>query len=414
MKKLLFIALMAMGANAQTATGEHATAVGAGSQATGKRTSAFGDLARATGDYSTAVGRFSASRGESSTAIGASSEANAKGSTALGAGSFSSGLGSTAIGQGSQATTNGAIALGQGATANSGNAVQIGAGTNSTSNTVNFGNGMKLTNVNNGAVNATSKEAVNGSQLHATNQSISNLTTIVNTKVSQTEFNNLSYSVSVNTNDITDLQNTKVDKAQVQLDIAQAKAEANAYTDTKVGALETKVNTEVTRLDKRIDATNTTVENNKVEAAKATAKVQSNLDIESAARKKADEEIYGSISKTNANLDKEIATRKLEVARLDNRIDNVINYVGNEFKAVNNRIEGLGAMTVALSTAATSSVYNPNKPTNVNFATGYYGRAGALALGVSHFLSSNTKLSVNYAAGSFTKNAVGLGVGFCF
>jgi hypothetical protein len=216
-----------------------------------------------------------------------------------------------------------------------------------------------------------------------------------------------------------------------QLDAA--KAEANSYTDTKVGALETKVNTEVKRLDdridatnqnvtnlsnkvttevarvdKRIDATNTTVEANKKEAADATAKVQSNLDKES---KRLDMKIDTEIQKVESKFNQRIT--ELDT-RLNNRIDNVLTYVGNEFRAINNRIDGLGAMTVALSTAATSSVYNPEKPTNVNFATGYYGRSGALALGISHFLSSNTKLSVNYAAGSFTKSAVGLGIGFCF
>jgi hypothetical protein len=150
------------------------------------------------------------------------------------------------------------------------------------------------------------------------------------------------------------------------------------------------------------------VEANKKVAADATAKVQSNLDKES---KRLDMKIDTEIQKVESKFNQRIT--ELDT-RLNNRIDNVLTYVGNEFKAVNNRIDGLGAMTVALSTAATSSVYNPEKPTNVNFATGYYGRSGALALGISHFLSSNTKLSVNYAAGSFTKSAVGVGVGFAF
>jgi hypothetical protein len=220
-----------------------------------------------------------------------------------------------------------------------------------------------------------------------------------------------------------------VNKSQLDAAITTS----NAYTDTKVGALETKVNTEakrlddridatnqnvtnlsnkvtteVARVDSRIDATNKVVEANKKETTEATAKVQSNLDKEA---KRLDMKIDSEIQKVESKFNQRIT--ELDT-RLNNRIDNVLTYVGNEFRAINNRIDGLGAMTVALSTAATSSVYNPEKPTNVNFATGYYGRSGALALGVSHFLSSNTKLSVNYAAGSFTKSAVGVGVGFCF
>lgn len=47
-------------------------------------------------------------------------------------------------------------------------------------------------------------------------------------------------------------------------------------------------------------------------------------------------------------------------------------------------------------------------------STGVYGKATALAVGVSHFFSSNTKVSVNWSQGSNTKSAVGLGCGFSF
>jgi predicted nucleic acid-binding Zn-ribbon protein len=280
---------------------------------------------------------------------------------------------------------------------------------------------------------------------------IINLKNGVNSKASQTSVTNLTNRVTTTETKINDLYNMKADKTQLDAAKTEAITTSNDYTNTKVGALETKVNTEVKRLDdridnldskvntevsrldgridatnqnvtnlsnkvttevarvdKRIDATNTTVEANKKEAADATAKVQSNLDKES---KRLDMKIDTETQRVESKFNQRIT--ELDT-RLNNRIDNVLTYVGNEFRAINNRIDGLGAMTVALSTAATSSVYNPEKPTNVNFATGYYGRSGALALGVSHFLSSNTKLSVNYAAGSFTKSAVGLGVGFCF
>jgi hypothetical protein len=214
-----------------------------------------------------------------------------------------------------------------------------------------------------------------------------------------------------------DVQNGKITKVangtyatdavnKGQLDAA--KAEANAYTDTKVGALETKVNTEVTRLDDRIDATNKVVEANKKEAADATAKVQSNLDKEA---KRLDMRIDTETQRVESKLNQRITEVDL---RLNNRIDAVMTYVGNEFKAVNNRIEGLGAATVALSAAASSQIYSPSKPTNVNIGTGFYGKATAIAVGMSHYFNSQTKLSVNYAAGSNTKNLVGIGAGFSF
>jgi hypothetical protein len=199
-----------------------------------------------------------------------------------------------------------------------------------------------------------------------------------------------------------------VNKSQLDAAKSEAITTSNDYTDTKVGALETKVNTEVTRLDGRIDATNKVVEANKKEATEATAKVQSNLDKES---KRLDMRIDTETQRVESKLNQRITEVDL---RLTNRIDAVMTYVGNEFKAVNNRIEGLGASMVALSAAATSSVYNPNKPTNVNIGTGFYGRSTAIAVGMSHFFNASTKVSVNWSQGSHTKNAVGIGAGFAF
>jgi hypothetical protein len=307
--------------------------------------------------------------------------------------------------------------------------------------------GNKITGVGNGT---TASDAVNKGQLDSE----------VNRLNANLEFTN--ENVRENTINITNLQNSKADKFQVELDIAQAKNEAittsNAYTDTKVGALETKVNTEVTRLDgridnldskvntevarldtridvtntnvtnlsnrvttevarvdSRIDATNKNVSNltsvveaNKKEAADATAKVQFNLDKEA---KRLDMRIDTETQRVESKLNQRITEVDL---RLNNRIDAVMTYVGNEFKAVNNRIEGLGASMVALSAAATSSVYNANKPTNLNIGTGFYGRSTAIAVGMSHFFNASTKVSVNWAQGSHTKNAVGIGAGFAF
>lgn len=155
----------------------------------------------------------------------------------------------------------------------------------------------------------------------------------------------------------------------------KAKEESLAYTDTKVKAINDKLDLEI--------------EANRL------------------AQKRLDDKINSNDEKINQRV------RDLEI-KIDNRFNAVMSYVGNEFAAVNNRIEGLGAMTVALSAAATSSVYNANKPTNLNIATGLYGRATAIAVGMSHFFNSSTKVSVNWSQGSNTKNAVGIGAGFAF
>jgi hypothetical protein len=172
---------------------------------------------------------------------------------------------------------------------------------------------------------------------------------------------------------------TKADKVQVAQDIQQARGEAirisNEYTDEKIKEVNHKLDLEI--------------EANKI------------------AQKKLDDKINSNDEKINQRV------RDLEI-KVDNRFNAVMSYVSNEFTAVNNRLEGLGASMVALSAAATSSVYNPNKPTNLNIATGVYGKGYAIAGGLSHFFNSQTKVSVNWSQGSNTKNAVGVGVGFSF
>ena len=224
--------------------------------------------------------------------------------------------------------------------------------------------GQKITGVGNGTV---ATDAVNKGQLDAVQSNL-------NTQVERLET----------------IIDTKADKVQVAQDIQHARQQAirisNEYTDEKISEVNYKVDTEVKRLDDKLD-----------------------LEIEAnrLAQKRLDDKINSNDEKINQRV------KDLEI-KIDNRFNAVMSYVGNEFKAVNNRIEGLGAMTVALSAAATSSVYNANKPTNLNIATGLYGRATAIAVGMSHFFNSSTKVSVNYSKGSNTKNAIGIGAGFAF
>lgn len=266
-------------------------------------------------------------------------------------------------------------------------------------NGVNVASNGKISNVANGT---SAKDAVNVEQLNTVNNRLSGQVARIDQQVvrldgqvqridglvAKTDATNAR--VTANTNAIETLQNTKADKIQVAQDIQHARQQAirisNEYTDEKISEVNYKVNTEVKRLDDKLD-----------------------LEIESnrLAQKRLDDKINSNDEKINQRV------KDLEI-KIDNRFNAVMSYVGNEFAAVNNRIEGLGAMTVALSAAATSSVYNANKPTNLNIATGLYGRATAIAVGMSHFFNSSTKVSVNWSQGSNTKNAVGIGAGFAF
>jgi predicted small secreted protein len=236
---------------------------------------------------------------------------------------------------------------------------------------------------------------------------IINLKNSVNTKASANDVTNLTNRVTA-VNDRLSGQVARIDQQVVRLDGQVQRIDGLV---AKTDATNAKVN----------ELTNT-VAANKVEAKNYT-------DAETARAKAAEKALDNKIdlNAETAKLytDKE-TTRALDAEsklgkridalefKFDQRINGVLSYVSSEFAAVNNRIEGLGAMTVALSAAATSSVYNANKPTNLNIATGVYGNATAIAVGMSHFFNSSTKVSVNWSQGSNTKNAVGIGCGIAF
>ncbi len=142
------------------ATGTDSIAVGPAAKSVGESSIAMGNAATSTGAGSMAMGQNARSTGENSVAIGAGAVANNKGDVALGAG----------------ATSEQAVGT-QGVTIR-GNDYQF-AGTTPTG-TVSVGsldNERTITNVAAGRISATSTDAVNGSQLYATNQAIEAINT---------------------------------------------------------------------------------------------------------------------------------------------------------------------------------------------------------------------------------------------
>ncbi|AMP12616.1 hep_Hag family protein [Collimonas pratensis] len=142
--------------------------------------------------------------GSNSLGMGTNAVATGQNSTAAGQGSVASQANTTALGQGAQATAANSTALGQGAVAGTGNSVAIGnssattaavatAGTTIHGTSYSFaggapvgtvsvgsaGNERQIQNVAAGQLSATSTDAINGSQLYATNSAINNLTNVV-------------------------------------------------------------------------------------------------------------------------------------------------------------------------------------------------------------------------------------------
>jgi len=126
---------------------------------------AIGVKARSEGNLSTAVGVRSSSSGDASSAFGMGSSATKKGSVALGAGSTTL----TDATYQDKLTIGGKDYLYAGATNDKGAQISVGS----------EGRERQIKHVASGEVSAASTDAINGSQLHATNESVKDLSTTV-------------------------------------------------------------------------------------------------------------------------------------------------------------------------------------------------------------------------------------------
>jgi trimeric autotransporter adhesin len=181
---------MAIGV-AATATSQFALALGNNAAVSGQYSIAMGTSATASGDYSTALGTLSSVTAQFGTAVGNGSTATENG-TALGAQATATALNATAIGMAAQATEIHSVALGarsetRAATPTAG--VTINGTAYTFAGTVpagvvsvgSVGQERQIQNVAAGQISATSTDAINGSQLFATNTAIQNLATSVST-----------------------------------------------------------------------------------------------------------------------------------------------------------------------------------------------------------------------------------------
>ena len=202
------------------ALGEYATtieiagvAIGVGALSQGNTAISIGRQSVATGDYSQAMGNVAAATGKGSLAIGHSTQATGYRAIAIGASDIekssesygqsgasyqsidqtkASAKDSIALGSGAQSTFEGAVALGQGSTtaigATSETTMTIGSETYDIAGNVldgsnnlrtgaqvsvgSVGSERQIKNVAGGRVDANSTDAINGSQLFATNTAV--------------------------------------------------------------------------------------------------------------------------------------------------------------------------------------------------------------------------------------------------
>ncbi|MBY4683956.1 YadA-like family protein [Burkholderia contaminans] len=204
-----------------TATGGFATAVGAASyaghlgsafgdaaSASGASSSAFGESANASGDTATAIGALASATGTSAIALGIVAKADGKDSMALGAGAHAQGTSTVALGADSVADRDNTVSVGSatqqrqivnvaagtqdtdavnvaqlkdsGLIGDDGKAIAAVTYDDATKSSVTLGGAGATTpvaihNVAAGALSATSTDAVNGSQLFATNTRVGDI-----------------------------------------------------------------------------------------------------------------------------------------------------------------------------------------------------------------------------------------------
>lgn len=187
-------------------TGHNASAFGYDNKALANETTVVGHQSNASGLNASAFGSKATASGESALALGTGANATADSTVAIGSDSVANNKASTAIGQGSQADASYSVALGKSATATHGSSVALGtatttkaavavteatvgkltyggfAGTDATA-VVSVGkegdHTRQIVNMGAGEISATSTDAINGSQLYATNDVINNVATTV-------------------------------------------------------------------------------------------------------------------------------------------------------------------------------------------------------------------------------------------
>ncbi|WP_150538666.1 YadA-like family protein [Actinobacillus vicugnae] len=197
---------IAIGTNV-TVVGNVSVAIGADANVSGTHSVALGQASNVTGFLANALGSTSYAGANYATAVGTGATARGIGSFAAGNLSLASGLNSTAIGSYSTANVTNAIAIGTNATASLVDSVSLGSNAtttaavatntatvngltysgfagNQTTSVVSVGSATQkrqIQNVAAGQISATSTDAINGSQLYATQQTLGNVATSLKT-----------------------------------------------------------------------------------------------------------------------------------------------------------------------------------------------------------------------------------------
>ena len=250
---------------AAKATGNQAIALGTQSNASGENSIAQGNAANASATNATAIGTESTASGQYATALGTASNATAIHTVAIGSASTASKDGAFAGGYNSTAAGKKSVSLGFNAQANHENSVALGSGS-VTSDAVKYpshkiagkdydfagaaptsvvsvgapvkGGERQIQNVAAGRISKTSTDAVNGSQLYAVADAVSNHHWVIggNTTAQNTAAPTVSDEFDVKNKDIVEFQNGNGTKATIEYTNASQSSGTPAKTVVKYHA----------------------------------------------------------------------------------------------------------------------------------------------------------------------------------
>ncbi|WGE62513.1 YadA-like family protein [Actinobacillus equuli subsp. haemolyticus] len=269
------------------ATGKSAIAFGADANATGNFTLAVGDKANAKGNMSMAIGQLAHTKGESAIAFGSHANATAMNATAIGTRANASKNFTIALGDNSQASAINATAIGYKADANVNHSVALGFNSTTTAgrdtdnaivNGIYYGGfagnktfsvvsvGSKgqerqIQHVAAGNISATSTDAINGSQLYLTQQTLGNVANSLNitlggnsklhpngtiniTNIGNTGKNNIHEAIMAVNNSVAEGKNVKVE-AKKDPNIGNITYTVNAWNTTVEGINDVNVTSSV-------------------------------------------------------------------------------------------------------------------------------------------------------------------------
>ena len=167
-----------------TNMGSNGLAYGTDSLTTGNDAISMGTKSLTTGDNAIAIGKNSTVTGENSTALGAANTVSTTNAGAFGTGNTVSGENTYVMGNNINTSAKNSVVLGNGSTTNQDNTVSVGSETLK----------RKITNMGQGAVTASSSEAVTGAQLYSTNQQITGFAQDI--QKNTTKLSNMSTSVT--------------------------------------------------------------------------------------------------------------------------------------------------------------------------------------------------------------------------